>query len=1022
MPSHARLLPLLLSSLLLFSPQISLAQYFGQNIVRYEPFDYQILRTEHFDIYYYQDGAEHIELVGQMAERWYERLSGLLGHELTRRQPLIFYASHPHFRQTNTSMGGIGEGTGGFTEIFRNRIVMPYAGSLAETDHVLGHELVHAFQFDMTGRRADPDRFGNIPGAIRMPLWIAEGMAEYLSVGPYDSQSAMWLRDMALRDEAVNPRRLAGRFQPYRQGHALMAYIGGRFGDEALGRLLVESAAGANIELGFRYALNISLEQLLQDWEAELRAHYEPLLAEAQSGEALGRTLASAKDRRDLPRLHLAPALSPDGRSLVYLGQRQRLSLELFLMDVRSGKNLRRISRTATDPHFEALQFVSSAGSWSPNGRDFVYSSIRKGKPALEIIDGRNGRSRSVHEFDTLDEIFNPSWSPDGQRIVFSGMRQGFTDLYVFSLGSGQLQRISQDLYSSLHPIFSADGNSLIYVTDRFDVQGRQLPANSTAAAIPTRGIPQLARLQLDSGHIEALPNVPGYKQVNPQLSRQGDAIYYLSDIRGTSNIYRLDLESGAIVELTNVQTGISGLTKLSPALSVAGPNDSMAFTLFSNGGYALMLIEDGAAMAGTPVTEIAIDPSWALLPPLERPQQLINDYLQAPALEQLAREHLSREKYRPSLRPEFISQADIAVGTGSFGGFGSGGITMYWSDMLGNHRAVSHLNLTYIEGQDASNTTVLLGYQNLSRRFNWGLVASQVPYVSGRYAEGADLIANEYYRIADIYWTTDRSFGSGVAYPLNRATRIELNADYRHISFDGRRYVDVFDLISGVYLGRFETSLPTMDSIGMTSANTALVYDTTTFGATSPILGQRARFQVGAATGDLDYSTQLVDLRGYLLPFETLPISFAARTLYYAQVGRDGENDLLGALYLGNPSLVRGYGLTYRLIGNPEFDRLQGTRMGLLNLEVRAPLTGPMGLISNLGFPLDVNLFADTGAAWNRGENPKFFGGDRTSVLSYGAGLRTNLGGLVLALHYVRPYDLDYRDWHWQFSITPGF
>ena len=77
------------------------AQYFGQNKVQYEKFDFKVMATEHFDIYYYPEEQQAVELAARMAERWYARLSRVLRHELSSRQPIILYAAHPHFQQTN---------------------------------------------------------------------------------------------------------------------------------------------------------------------------------------------------------------------------------------------------------------------------------------------------------------------------------------------------------------------------------------------------------------------------------------------------------------------------------------------------------------------------------------------------------------------------------------------------------------------------------------------------------------------------------------------------------------------------------------------------------------------------------------------------------------------------------------------------------------------------------------------------------------------------------------------------------
>jgi hypothetical protein len=153
------------------------AQYFGRNKVHYDETDVRILATEHFDLYYPGDQLSSALTAGRLAERWYGRLSQVLHHTLKRRQPLILYASHRTFEQTNVWSGLIDERTGGFTESRKRRIVIPFASTLAETDHVLGHEIVHAFQYDIAAEAKAP---------LELPLWFIEGMAEYLTLGVDD--------------------------------------------------------------------------------------------------------------------------------------------------------------------------------------------------------------------------------------------------------------------------------------------------------------------------------------------------------------------------------------------------------------------------------------------------------------------------------------------------------------------------------------------------------------------------------------------------------------------------------------------------------------------------------------------------------------------------------------------------------------------------------------------------------------------------------------------------------------------
>src|SRR6059058_3711322 len=279
-------------------PRPAAAQYFGRNKVQYRKLDFQILKTEHFDIYYYPEEREGISVAARMAERWHARLERILEHRLRGRQPLVLYGSHPDFEQTNAIGGELSEGTGGVTEPLRRRIVLPLGGPLADTDHVIGHELVHAFQFDITTR---PDAPPGQNGAERLPLWFIEGMAEYLSLGPVDPNTAMWLRD-AVRQEKLpaiadldNPK-----YFPYRWGQAFWAYVGGRFGDDKIRQMLSLAAAAGDVNVAIKRVTGLTTKELSNDWRDAIRQAYEPILAQTTSLGEAGKMVIKATDLTDL--------------------------------------------------------------------------------------------------------------------------------------------------------------------------------------------------------------------------------------------------------------------------------------------------------------------------------------------------------------------------------------------------------------------------------------------------------------------------------------------------------------------------------------------------------------------------------------------------------------------------------------------------------------------------------------------------------------------------------------------------
>src|SRR5688572_12362906 len=155
-------------------------QYFGMNQVQYKHFNWRVLETEHFTVHYYPEERKAVVDAARMAERSYARLSRILGHQFREKKPIILFASRAHFGQNNVT-GDLGEGTGGVTEGLRHRLIMPFTGDYQSFEHVLAHELVHEFQYDIFARGKAGGGLDQLQ-AVNPPLWLMEGMAEYLSI------------------------------------------------------------------------------------------------------------------------------------------------------------------------------------------------------------------------------------------------------------------------------------------------------------------------------------------------------------------------------------------------------------------------------------------------------------------------------------------------------------------------------------------------------------------------------------------------------------------------------------------------------------------------------------------------------------------------------------------------------------------------------------------------------------------------------------------------------------------------
>jgi hypothetical protein len=1010
----------LVTGLLIAAAASAPAQYFGQNKVQYRTYKHEILRTAHFDIYYYPEEREAVEHAARMAERWHARLTKLMRHELNGRQALILYGSHPDFEQTNVLEGTLGEGTGGVTEALRRRIILPFAGPLAETDHVLGHELVHAFQYDTGGLGK-----GSTNSPIeRLPLWFIEGMAEYFSLGPVDPHTALWMREAAQRKKLPRIKDLdRSRYFPYRYGQALWAYIGGRFGDEAVTDCLKAAAKSGDAIRAIERVTELKEQDLSKAWQESVMAMYAEAAAQANPATEYGRPLLTEEGHGG--RLNVGPALSADGHYIAFLSERSLFSIDLYMADTHTGKVLRKLTSTAVDPHYDSLQFISSAGAWDPSGRRFAFVGVSKGRAILTIVEMPSGKTVDEIRIPEANEIFHPTWSPDGTKIAFTALHGGLNDLFYYDFATKKTKALMDDAYADLEPSWSPDGNTIAFVTDRF----------STNLAAESYGNYRLATIDWRNGDIQALPSFTDAKNIDPQWGRSAQELFFLSDHGGVTNIYRMDPVNREIRIVTNLRLGVSGITALSPALSVAPSAHAVAFSAYENEAYRIYVAEKPETIAGTLIDPETQAAALGVLPPEDRKPSVVKAMLADDRTGLPERESFKTDPYKAKLSLDYVAQPYLAVGADRFGTFVAGGTSLFFSDMLGDH----NLALT-LQGngrfRSFTDFSAIIGYQNRSKRLNWGVVAEQLPLdtasfsvAQGTLSDGTPVEVDQQILFREVH----RVLGAVGAYPLNRVDRFEMQADFRNIRFEAEQTLDIFSLQTGQQLSEQVTNLPTVPGLDLGELTAAFVHDTSVFGATSPILGQRWRLEATPTVGTIDYTGLLADYRAYFMPVR--PFTLAMRALHYGRYGHGSEDTRIAPLFLGYPNLVRGYDVGTFSASEcgtnsnacPVFDQLFGSKILVGNAEIRFPLLGAISRQRNFygPIPIEAAIFADTGVAWTRANPAKIFdsNGTRKFVSSMGGALRINVLGFFIAeLDYTHPFDRPQKNWVWQFNFTPGF
>lgn len=1008
------------------------AQYFGQNKVRYKNLKFKVYETPHFDLYYYLKNDSLVQRFAKEAEVWYELHQQVFRDTFLKKNPFILYSNHPDFQQTTALMGEISVGTGGVTEGMKNRVIMPISQLNHQTRHVLGHELVHAFQYHslIEGDSTNLENIGNLP------LWMVEGMAEYLSVGKQDAYTSMWMRDAYLNKDIPSLRDLttSNKYFPYRYGQAFWSYIGSTYGDTVIVPFFKETAK-YGYEMAIRRTFGYDERTLSSLWKTSVENTYRPYLKDTAQ-TPIGKKIID--DKNGGATYNLAPAISPDGNYVAFLSERDLLSIDLFLADAKTGKILKKLSSKAKSGHIDEYNFIESAGAWSPDSKKFAFSAFSAGVTKLLVVDVSSGRVISTEGMGSVEEFSNIAWSPNGNEVAFTGLKEGQSDLYQFNLNTKVLTQLTNDKYSEYHPNYSRDSKSIVFSTDRTTYDKSAIGVDITM---------NLAIIDIASKAISDLNIFDGANNLNPQFSGDNKSIFFLSNRDGFRNLYRYSIAEKTVEQLTDYFTGISGITEYSPALSVS-KNDDILYSYYRAQKYTIY----NAKAADFKAKEVGVQElnfDAAALPPAKSVGvNIINANLNNfERFERIPKDSIRTIAYKPKFKLDYLSSNGVGASVGRFGTGLASGIQGVFSDILGRNQIFA----TAAVNGEIYDFGGQVAYVNQQSRINWGVVGSHIPYVSGQVSAAVENIpgvGQTYIENYDIIRTFEDQFSVFASYPFSRNHRFEAGSGISRYSYRIDRYSNYYDYGSGFPIGNDRKKLSRDDAAAFygvffdpfttVQLNAAFVGDNSFSGMTGPLDGFRYRLGIENYQGDYKLNAITADARRYV---RLKPITVAGRIYTYTRIGRD-ENRLY-QMYAGYGYLIRGYDAnsfyrngTSSNTGPGEFDinQLVGSRIAVANFELRLPFTGPekLAAIESKFLFSDLNVFFDMGLAYDNDSKVAFRSSPRTingymeriPAMSAGVSLRVNVFGyFILEPYYAIPFQRkDVKTGIFGLTFAPGW
>lgn len=1050
--------------------QYTLFAQFGKNKVQYKEFKWKLIQTKHFDIYFSQDGYNIAEFTATVAESSLVSLSRSFNHKISNRIPLIVFNSHNEFQQNNVIDEYLPEGVGGVTELFKNRVVVPFEGDYQQFRHVIHHELNHAVMNDMFyGGSIQNIISKNI--TLNFPLWFNEGMSEVQSLYGLDKETDMYIRNLVINDYLRSIDDCNG-YLAYRGGQSFFAFLIDTYGRYKIGELMNNIRSLNDVDAGFQETYKLNIEKLSEKWIKEIKKRYWPEIKTREDITDFAKALTDHNE--DGSFYNVSPVISPDGSKFVFISNRDDL-FDVFLADTKTGEIIDKIIKGNTSANFEELQILTPGLSWSPDGKKIAISVKAGDKDAIFIIDIKTGDKRKITtNFNSISYV---NWSPDKNKLAFVGSTAKESNIYVYNLSTNKVDIITDDIFSDFNPTWSPDGKFIYFSSDRGKyISKDSIPSDFKIVNYNTQNR-DLYKVDITTKIITRITDVPYSKLGYAQFSSDGKKMLYISDENGISNIYKGEYDSLGNFISRPITNSISPLDQI----SLSKDGKKLLFTGLNKGGYDIYSIdnpfEKKLSVEKLEPTQFVVENILPKQKAKDSIDIIKNDttlidtlYMKTEVsnvIENDSLKYISSVKkdslniYGSDIKIKFTNNIsdstkfnynsdslyssnknflikgnqnpdgsfniknykikfspDLVYGNVNYSSFyGVQGVAQIaLSDMLGDHRIYILTSMVI----DLKNSDYALAYFHLPKRIDYGFMV----YHTARFLLYDRGWGSELYRF--------RNWGGNImaSYPFTKFKRIDGSLGIMNIS---RENLD-------------DTQMP-IESKAFIIPSLSLVHDNSLYGLFAPIKGSRYNITLmnspKLGNDGIEFTSLMGDFRTYgkLGDGYSVALRFSGGVSVGANPMRfylGGTENWINWQYENN-NITIGKDIkeyAFSVPGLPlrgyNFDRISGSKYALANFEFRFPLFRYLILGAlPIGFQdIQGNLFFDAGTAWSETKQLKLFEKDnsgrivsRDLLMGTGLGTRIALFGMPFKFDVAWNFDLNkFSQPKYYFSLALDF
>lgn len=415
---------------------------FGKNRVQHQNFNWQYLRAEQYDVYYYPTGRALAQYVFYKTPEIVAEIEQMLNYTSRKKLQIIVYNTQSDFRESNFAYDYEDfYNQGGVTNIYGTKIYIYFDGNRAHLDKMLRGGIMNVYAHWLVQGATISSNI-SYDYLMNVPSWFFSGLSSYYGEH-WSAEVETHVKNGILTGSYKRLEELSPVEATY-AGHSFWKYLVDVYGEEVIPKVLYFTRSGKTLENGMARATMTPFKALSSMWYKYYMVMFHPDMGkEMPDGEEI---LRKPNPKRDYARF----CFSPDGDKYAYVtNEAGQVRVWLKTADWKNPRCiLRKYAKTEDNPD---LSFPLIA--WHPSSEILGLTLESKGDCLFMPYDLEKKRWGKKLLVD-VEKITSWQYSPDGQVMLFSGFKNGQSDLFAYSFLARSFQNLTNDFYDDYNPVF----------------------------------------------------------------------------------------------------------------------------------------------------------------------------------------------------------------------------------------------------------------------------------------------------------------------------------------------------------------------------------------------------------------------------------------------------------------------------------------------------------------------------------------------------------------------------------------